>query len=161
MVKQSLVSITINLELLKQQSQRPLTLTEKLLYSHLITGDKEWKLEKIERRKTILAIPDILPAIIPRRQWPSYNSSVQVLPRVMAPTTVHSHHWIISEKGAPGDLQSATSEHAEGSGGLIIRTGSHTPNGGLGMLGIGVSGSNAVDAMSGMPWELLQGLVFA
>ncbi|KAJ5848256.1 hypothetical protein N7455_012213 [Penicillium solitum] len=36
------------LNALKRQSQRPLTLTEKLLYSHLITGDKEWDLETIE-----------------------------------------------------------------------------------------------------------------
>jgi aconitate hydratase len=41
-------------------------------------------------------------------------------------------------------------------GGLIIGTDSHTPNaGGLGMMGIGVGGSDAVDAMAGMPWELL------
>ncbi|KAB2576857.1 putative aconitate hydratase [Lasiodiplodia theobromae] len=40
-------------------------------------------------------------------------------------------------------------------GGLMIGTDSHTPNaGGLGMLGIGVGGSDAVDAMAGMPWEL-------
>lgn len=41
-------------------------------------------------------------------------------------------------------------------GGLIIGTDSHTPNaGGLGMLGIGVGGADAVDAMSGIPWELV------
>ena len=40
-------------------------------------------------------------------------------------------------------------------GGLIIGTDSHTPNaGGMGMLGVGVGGSDAVDAMAGMPWEL-------
>lgn len=40
-------------------------------------------------------------------------------------------------------------------GGLIIGTDSHTPNaGGIGMLGIGVGGADAVDAMTGMPWEL-------
>ncbi|KAH7145465.1 aconitate hydratase [Dactylonectria estremocensis] len=40
-------------------------------------------------------------------------------------------------------------------GGLIIGTDSHTPNaGGMAMLGIGVGGSDAVDAMAGMPWEL-------
>ncbi|KAK3626464.1 hypothetical protein LTR22_023158 [Elasticomyces elasticus] len=40
-------------------------------------------------------------------------------------------------------------------GGIIIGTDSHTPNAdGLGMLGIGVGGSDAVDAMAGMPWEL-------
>jgi len=40
-------------------------------------------------------------------------------------------------------------------GGMIIGTDSHTPNaGGLGMLGIGVGGADAVDALTGMPWEL-------
>jgi aconitase family protein (aconitate hydratase) len=38
---------------------------------------------------------------------------------------------------------------------LSIGTGFRTPNaGGLGMLGIGVGGSDVVDGMSGMPWEL-------
>ncbi|MCA9001772.1 MAG: aconitate hydratase, partial [Planctomycetes bacterium] len=41
-------------------------------------------------------------------------------------------------------------------GTLMIGTDSHTPNGGgLGMLAIGVGGADAVDAMVGMPWELL------
>lgn len=32
---------------------------------------------------------------------------------------------------------------------------SHTPNaGGLGLLAIGVGGADAVDAMTGTPWEL-------
>jgi aconitate hydratase len=36
-----------------------------------------------------------------------------------------------------------------------VGTDSHTLNaGGLGMLGIGVGGSDAVDAMSGQAWEL-------
>ena len=40
-------------------------------------------------------------------------------------------------------------------GGLIIGTDSHTPNaGGLGMLAIGVGGSEAADVMSGLPWEV-------
>ena len=37
----------------------------------------------------------------------------------------------------------------------MIGTDSHTPNGGgLGMLAIGVGGADAVDVMSGLPWEL-------
>ena len=40
-------------------------------------------------------------------------------------------------------------------GGLVIGTDSHTPNaGGLGMLAIGVGGSEAADVMSGLPWEV-------
>ncbi|OQD94969.1 hypothetical protein PENSOL_c023G03925 [Penicillium solitum] len=178
------------LNALKRQSQRPLTLTEKLLYSHLITGDKEWDLETIERGKTILELrPDRIACHDATATMALLQFISAGLPRVMAPTTVHSDHLIISEKGASEDLERATSEHAEvyeflssasrkygigfwkpGSGiihtvifenygvpgGLIIGTDSHTPNaGGLGMLGIGVGGSDAVDAMSGMPWELV------
>lgn len=41
-------------------------------------------------------------------------------------------------------------------GGLMIGTDSHTPNaGGMGMLAVGVGGSDAVDAMVGLPWEVL------
>lgn len=37
----------------------------------------------------------------------------------------------------------------------MLGTDSHTPNaGGMGMLAIGVGGADAVDGMSGTPWEL-------
>lgn len=40
-------------------------------------------------------------------------------------------------------------------GGMMVGTDSHTPNaGGMCMLAIGVGGSDAVDVMVGMPWEL-------
>jgi hypothetical protein len=42
-------------------------------------------------------------------------------------------------------------------GGNLLRpyVDSHTPNaGGLGLLAIGVGGADAVDAMTGTPWEL-------
>ena len=40
-------------------------------------------------------------------------------------------------------------------GGMMIGTDSHTVNaGGLGMIAIGVGGADAVDVMTGMPWEL-------
>ena len=38
---------------------------------------------------------------------------------------------------------------------MMVGTDSHTPNaGGLGMVAIGVGGADAVDVMTGMPWEL-------
>ena len=40
-------------------------------------------------------------------------------------------------------------------GGMMVGTDSHTPNaGGLGMAAIGVGGADAVDVLTGMPWEL-------
>ncbi|KAL4874347.1 aconitase family-domain-containing protein [Aspergillus karnatakaensis] len=180
-----------NLDLVKRGTTRPLTLTEKLLYSHLITSEKKsWELERIERGKTILELrPDRVACHDATATMALLQFISAGLPRVAVPTTVHSDHLIISEKGAEEDMRRALGEHAEvydflssasrkygigfwkpGSGiihtvifenyatpgGLIIGTDSHTPNaGGLGMLGIGVGGADAVDAMSGMPWELV------
>lgn len=43
----------------------------------------------------------------------------------------------------------------DSSGGLLVGTDSHTPNAaGMRMLSIGVGGSDAVDAMAGLQWEL-------
>ncbi|KXJ87874.1 aconitase [Microdochium bolleyi] len=40
-------------------------------------------------------------------------------------------------------------------GGMLIGTDSHTPNaGGMGMIAVGVGGADAVDAMSGLPFEI-------
>ena len=40
-------------------------------------------------------------------------------------------------------------------GGMMIGTDSHTPNaGGMGMVAIGVGGADAVDVMTGFPWEV-------
>ncbi|KAJ5692621.1 hypothetical protein N7462_002044 [Penicillium macrosclerotiorum] len=180
-----------NLNILRRHSRRPLTLTEKLIYSHLINeGDRQWDLERIDRGKTILALrPDRIACHDATATMALLQFISAGLPRVATPTTIHSDHLIISEKGAEEDLKRAESEHAEvynflssacrkygigfwkpGSGiihtvilenhavpgGLIIGTDSHTPNaGGLGMMGIGVGGADAVDAMSGMPWELV------
>ena len=40
-------------------------------------------------------------------------------------------------------------------GGMMVGTDSHTPNaGGLGMIAVGVGGADAVDVLTGQPWEL-------
>lgn len=59
-------------------------------------------------------------------------------------------------KPGSGIIHQVVLENYAFPGGLMIGTDSHTPNaGGLGMLAIGVGGADAVDAMVGMPWELL------
>ncbi|KAI5363646.1 Putative aconitase A/isopropylmalate dehydratase small subunit, swivel domain, Aconitase, domain 2 [Septoria linicola] len=100
------------------------------------------------------------------------------LPKTAVPTTIHSDHLVVTEHGGDADLENASSackkydigywqagsgilhiivlENYAFPGGLIIGTDSHTPNAsGMSMLGIGVGGSDAVDAMAGMPWEIL------
>lgn len=103
------------LDTLKRQLRRPLTLTEKLLYSHLIVdGERNWDLEKIDRGKTILELrPDRIACHDATATMALLQFISAGLPRVVTPTTVHCDHLIISEKGAKEDLQRATSEHAE------------------------------------------------
>jgi aconitate hydratase len=59
------------------------------------------------------------------------------------------------EPGA-GIIHQVVLENYAAPGQLVIGTDSHTPNGGgLGMLAVGVGGADAVDAMVGMPWQVL------
>lgn len=54
-----------------------------------------------------------------------------------------------------GIIHQIVLENYAAPGVLMLGTDSHTPNaGGLGMLAIGVGGADAVDAMTGTPWEL-------
>ena len=59
-------------------------------------------------------------------------------------------------KPGSGIIHQVVLENYAFPGGLIIGTDSHTPNtGGLGMLGPGVGGADAVDVMADFPWEVL------
>ncbi len=59
-------------------------------------------------------------------------------------------------KPGAGIIHQVVLENYAAPGQLIIGTDSHTPNGGgLGMLAIGVGGADAVDAMVGLPWQVL------
>ncbi|THH08735.1 hypothetical protein EW145_g2504 [Phellinidium pouzarii] len=54
-----------------------------------------------------------------------------------------------------GIIHQIVLENYAAPGMLMLGTDSHTPNaGGLGMIAIGVGGADAVDAMTGTPWEL-------
>ena len=171
-------------------NQRPLTLSEKVLYSHLVHGRDPWTLDDIKRGQTILKLhPDRVACHDATATMALLQFISAGLPRVQVPTSVHSDHLIVAEHGAERDLLRASGDHREvyaflasaakkygigywkaGAGiihttifenyafpgGLMIGTDSHTPNaGGMGMMGIGVGGSDAVDAMAGMPWELV------
>lgn len=175
---------------MKRSSDRPLTLSEKILYSHLIPGEHDWSLDNIKRGETILGLrPDRVACHDATATMALLQFISTGLPRVKVPTSIHSDHLIVAEYGAEEDLSRAASDHKEvyaflGSasekygigywkagagiihitifenyaipGGMMIGTDSHTPNaGGMGMLGIGVGGADAVDAMIGMPWELV------
>lgn len=178
------------LRAVRRSTERPLTLSEKILFSHLITDHRQWALEDIKRGETILELrPDRVACHDATATMALLQFISTKLPRVQVPTSIHSDHLIVAEYGAREDLDRAAKDHDEvyaflssacrkygigywkaGAGiihttilekyavpgGLIIGTDSHTPNaGGLSMLGIGVGGSDAVDAMTGQVWELM------
>ncbi len=165
---------------------RPLTLAEKILWSHL----HDPRQGRLERGKSFALLhPDRVAMQDATAQMAILQFMQAGKAHVAVPTTVHCDHLILAQDGAARDLETAGHANQEvfaflssaarkygmgfwkpGSGiihqvvlenyafpgGLMIGTDSHTPNaGGLGMAAIGVGGSDAVDVMVGMPWEVL------
>lgn len=164
---------------------RPLTYTEKILFSHL----SESISEAPKRGESYVALtPDRVAMQDATAQMALLQFMLAGRETSAVPATVHCDHLIQAKKGEASDLPEALKENEEvysflsdvakkygmgfsspGAGiihqiifenlafpgGLVIGTDSHTPNaGGMGMIGIGVGGADAVDAMVGMPWEL-------
>jgi aconitate hydratase len=164
---------------------RPLTLTEKILYSHT----SESAVRAYERGHDYV---NFAPDRVAMQDATAQMALLQFMTcgrdQVAVPSTVHCDHLIQAKTGAEQDLSTAMDVNAEvytflssisnkygigfwkpGAGiihqvvlenyafpgGMMIGTDSHTPNaGGLGMIAIGVGGADAVDVMSGLPWEL-------
>jgi aconitate hydratase len=165
---------------------RPVTLTEKILYSHLSGDLPEHPFEKgvsyVNFDPDRVAMQDAT-AQMALLQFMQAGKNV-----VSVPSTVHCDHLILARTGGPDDLKKAEETNKEvydflasvskkygigfwkpGAGiihqvvlenyafpgGMMIGTDSHTVNaGGLGMIAIGVGGADAVDVMTGIPWEL-------
>ena len=70
--------------------------------------------------------------------------------------SVSAKHGLGFWEPGSGIIHQVVLENYAFPGGLMIGTDSHTVNaGGLGMIAVGVGGADAVDAMVGMPWEVL------
>lgn len=186
MLRSHFTSLSQKVSEVKKKLGRPLTLTEKILYTHL---HKESGLQNYQRGKDyVFFAPDRVAMQDATAQMALLQFMTCGKNKTAVPTTVHCDHLILAEKGAQKDLTTANVENAEvydflksisnkygigfwkpGSGiihqivlenyafpgGMMIGTDSHTPNaGGLGMIAIGVGGADAVDVMTGMPWEL-------
>eukprot|EP00300_Choanocystis_sp_HF-7_P010412 c16937_g1_i1.p1 GENE.c16937_g1_i1~~c16937_g1_i1.p1 ORF type:complete len:758 (-),score=39.55 c16937_g1_i1:28-2301(-) len=168
----------------RQLKNKPLTLAEKIVYSHLAPGEQE-----LIRGKSYLKLqPDRVACQDATAQMAVLQFISSGLPTTAVPTTIHCDHLIQAETGASKDLvkakddnrevydflQTASSKYGIGfwkpgagiihstilesyafPGGMMIGTDSHTPNaGGLGMVAVGVGGADAVDVMAGLHWEL-------
>ncbi|KAL7335126.1 hypothetical protein PS15p_200650 [Mucor circinelloides] len=174
-----------NINIVKKRLNRPLTLSEKILYGHL----HEPQTQDIARGSSYLKLlPDRIACQDATAQMVLLQLMATDISRVHVATTIHSDHLIEAQRGGKADLSRAKYINKEvydfladasakygigywkaGSGimhqvllenyafpgGLMLGTDSHTCNaGGVGMLGIGVGGSDAVDVMAGKSWEL-------
>ncbi|TFK40960.1 aconitase family-domain-containing protein [Crucibulum laeve] len=178
-----------NLEHVRKVLQRPLTLAEKILYSHLIDPEKNLSgAGKIRGEVYLQLRPERVAMQDASAQMALLQFMSAGLAQSAVPASIHCDHLIQAVEGAESDLKRSIVTNQEvfdflesaarkygiefwrpGSGiihqivlenyaapgMLMLGTDSHTPNaGGLGMLAIGVGGADAVDAMTGTPWEL-------
>lgn len=169
----------------------PLTLAEKILYSHLCDPQESItssKLEDIRGLQYLKLNPDRVAMQDASAQMALLQFMTTGLAETAVPGSIHCDHLIVGQKGETDDLKSSIATNKEvfdflqscgkkygiqfwgpGSGiihqivlenfsapGLMmLGTDSHTPNaGGLGAIAIGVGGADAVDALTGTPWEL-------
>ena len=163
---------------------RPLTFSEKIIFSHL--GETH---SLPQSREGVLSlVPDRVAMQDATAQMALLQFMLAGKSQTHKPTTVHCDHLIRAEKSESEDMKQALNEHGEifeflssasshygiefwgpGSGiihqvvlekyaypgGLLIGTDSHTPNaGGLGMMAVGVGGADAADVMAGLEWEV-------
>ena len=172
------------LDELKKTISRPLTFSEKIIFSHLRSSHSP----PPAREGFLSLIPNRVAMQDATAQMALLQFMLAGKKQTSKPTTVHCDHLIRAEKGESQDMKLALSEHKEvfdflssasshygiefwgpGSGiihqvvlekyaypgGLLIGTDSHTPNaGGLGMMAVGVGGADAADVMSGLTWEV-------
>lgn len=172
---------------------KPLTLAEKILYSHLVDpeetlADVGGEPSQLRGLQYLKLLPDRVAMQDASAQTALLQFMTTGMSRTMVPASIHCDHLIVGKEGAESDLTSSIATNKEvfdflqscgekygiqfwgpGSGiihqivlenfsvpGLMmLGTDSHTPNaGGLGAIAIGVGGADAVDGLTGTPWEL-------
>ena len=103
------------LQSLKAGSPRPLTLSEKVLYSHLFEpAEQSFGLAEIRRGSTMLQLrPDRVACHDATATMALLQFISAGVPKVAIPTTVHSDHLIVAEKGAEEDIERALGDHRE------------------------------------------------
>lgn len=183
-----------NLQTVKRVlNNKPLTLAEKILYSHLVDPEDplasvNGDLSKVRGQEYLKLHPDRVAMQDASAQTALLQFMTTGMAETSVPASIHCDHLIVGKEGAETDLKSSIATNKEvfdflqscgekygiqfwgpGSGiihqivlenfsvpGLMmLGTDSHTPNaGGLGAIAIGVGGADAVDGLTGTPWEL-------
>jgi aconitate hydratase len=98
------------LQILRRRLDRPLTLSEKLLYTHLRNPLEQ----ELERGKSFLLLdPDRAACHDATATMAMLQFISAGLPRTALPTSIHSDHLIVAEEGGVRDLENAKEEYSE------------------------------------------------
>lgn len=111
MIKQVYANFPARIEATRKLLNRPLTLTEKILYAHLHSSQP---LETFERGKNYV---DFAPDRVAMQDATAQMALLQFMqagrPKVAVPSTVHCDHLITAKNGSKTDLAAATSGNKE------------------------------------------------
>lgn len=102
--------LSTNLEVVKKRLNRPLTLSEKVLYSHIDDPQNQ----EIERGTSYLRLrPDRVAMQDATAQMAMLQFISSGLPRVAVPSTIHCDHLIEAQVGGEKDLARAKTINEE------------------------------------------------
>ncbi len=111
MIKKVYAELPSKIEAARKVLNRPLTLTEKILYSHLHSSQK---LEDFQRGKSYV---DFAPDRVAMQDATAQMALLQFMqagrPKVAVPSTVHCDHLITAKEGGRTDLATANSGNKE------------------------------------------------
>jgi aconitate hydratase len=111
MIKKLYAAIPGRIAKARKMVNKPLTLSEKILYSHL---HSDQKLENFGRGKSYV---DFAPDRVAMQDATAQMALLQFMsagrPKVAVPSTVHCDHLIVAKVGAKDDLQIANGESKE------------------------------------------------
>ena len=168
----------------RKQFGRPITLAEKILINHLDRQDQELErgVSYVDLRPDRVAMQDATAQMawlqfmtaglnqvaVPTTTHADHliQAKVEGKQDLLNATNTNAEVYDFLEsvcakygagfwKPGSGIIHQVVLEQYAFPGGMIIGTDSHTPNGGgLGMIAIGVGGADAVDVMTGFPWNV-------
>src|SRR6516225_797899 len=111
MIRKVYSEMPSRIENARKQLGRPLTLAEKILYSHL---HSDQKFENFERGKSYV---DFAPDRVAMQDATAQMALLQFMqagrPKVAVPSTVHCDHLITAKDGSKTDLNQAVSGNKE------------------------------------------------
>jgi len=99
-----------SLDRIRRRINRPLTLSEKILYSHLCEPDTQ---EIVPGKSFLKLFPDRVAIHDANATMALLQFMSAGIDKVAIPTTIHTDHLTMAEKGAKADLAAAKIKHKE------------------------------------------------